>query len=85
MHFQRHEFDKKKFFRIIFVFRWPQNVEILNPADFLFHLSADSFRKVSQTQNLRTKIAFPQPILILGDSRTTGRVHGGSVTVYQKT
>ena len=30
------------------------------------------------------KLPFSQPNLILGDSQTTGRVHGGSVTVYQK-
>ena len=50
----------------------------------MFRWSADCFTKVSQAQNLLTKIAFSQLILILGDLRTTGRVHGGSVTVYQK-
>ena len=58
-------------FKIIFVLGWLQKVEILKPTDLLFHLSADSFGKVSETQNLRTKIAFSQPIVILGDPRTT--------------
>ena len=31
----------------------------------------------------KLKLPFSQPILFLGDPRTTGRVHGDSVTVYQ--